>query len=403
MEHNLSTIIKGVGRMMLLAVPLLSATTFSSCSSEEDAAGGKPQLSRLSFSTTVEDDNATRGQKAITLEEAFGLFGYTYDATWNNGNGKKPNWLCDQEVNTTADGGWATTSLVDMDEAKAKFQFFGYYPFLHEEFSAAEEYKYLTSMPTYNKETGIGTIGNPSFTFVTNDSAINQKDFLVGVAIEKVKETLLDAPVQMKFKHALAGVLFKVGTFAEQMTITKITLTNVKKTGTLTVTATDPDNDTYTTDPYATANYNWTSLRNVGNVEVEPAFTVTGDNSDQNETINNGDLTMFLIPQELPDDARIIVELSNGLELSSTINTSEKKASLVRGKMTTFTLSVNSISKLSVSTQIYNWGNGGSYGGDVTDGSVIVPSTSVEPWGNGGETESNPVDPDNGSGEDPEP
>lgn len=389
MEHNLSTIIKGVGRAMLLAVPLLTIATFSSCNSEENVSVGKPQLNRLSFNATVEDDNpATRGEKALTLEEAFGLFGYTYDASWNNGNGKKPNWLCDQEVNTTADGGWATTALVDMDAAKAKFQFFSYYPYLHEEFSAEEEYKYLTSMPTYDPETGIGTLGNPTFTFVTNDSAINQNDFLVGVALEKQKETLLDAPVDMKFKHALAGVLFKVGTITEEITISKITLTNVKKTGTLTVTATNPDDAAYATAPYTTATYTWTSLRNVGNVEVEPAFTVAGDNSDAGQVINSNELVMFLIPQELPDDARIIVELSNGLELSSTINTSTTKAQLVRGKMTTFTLSVTSISKLDITTNIENWGDGGSYGGDITDGNSIVPASDIEDWGDGGETTS---------------
>jgi hypothetical protein len=181
----------------------------------------------------------------------------------------------------------------------------------------------------------------------------------------------------MKFKHALAAVVFKVGTINESMTITKIELTNVKQTGNLTVA---PPTD----DDYSTATTVWSSVETEGSVFTEPGYKVATNNSDQGTVINSGDLVMFLIPQTLPNDASILVTVNDELTLSAKINPTtdnSQNAVLKQGCITTFTLSVMSMQRLSIETSIVNWGDGQTFNGDGKDGNSVVPGiNSITDW-----------------------
>lgn len=389
MEQNPMKIIRDIGRLMLIGVPLLTVAMISSCSQEEDIASGTQTRNRLMLKASLENDwtEVTRGQKVTYLEEAFGLFAYNYSDTWGNGNDKTANWLCNQEVTTTEDS-WVTTSLVDLDETENYFQFFAYYPYLHDEFSANDEFKYVSGPYTINNDEVILKTGNPAFNFVTAENAVEQVDFLVGVSLQKEKSTLLDNPVQLKFKHALAAVQFKVGTFNESMTINKIELTSVKKNGIFTITP-PTDND------YSSATMVWSSLDEIGSIYTEPAYKVANNNSDQGAVINSGNLVLFLIPQTLPNDATILVTVNDEMTLSAKINPTtddSQNAVLKQGCITTFTLSVSSMQRLSIETSIVNWGQSEDqiFNGDGKDGNSVTPTVqSIDDW--------TPVDPQEGN------
>lgn len=395
MEHNPMILLRDVGKLTLIAVPLLAAATFSSCSQDEDVVAVDQQAGRLAFNATVDNgwSETTRGQRANSLEESFGLFGYNYLGFWNEGAGKTANWLCDAEVSVSSDG-WTTTSLVSTENTDDNFQFFGYYPYLHEEFTAEEETKYLEGMPyTVVKEEETTTItlkvGNPVFNFVTSDNAVDQVDFLVGASLERAKATLLSTPIEMKFKHALAGVVFMVGSFTEPMVINKIELTNVNKKGRLQVAPPTGAGETLT-EKFANWSSNanslvWSNLGTTGTVYVEPSYKIRGDNSDFGRTINDGDLVMFLIPQDLPSDAMIRMTVNDDLVLTKQINPTGTTP-LQRGKITKFKLSVTSLQQLRIETQITDWGEGMSFSGAGNDGNSILSTAIINDWGVGDTT-----------------
>ena len=409
MEYTPLTIIKDVGKLTLLWVPLMAAM-LSSCSNDDSAtalSGNLPQDGRLRFTAALDNtwQETTRGERIEKeLEQSFGLFAYTYakNDSWTPTN-QKPNMLCDQEV-TMVPEGWATTSLVTLPPAGTNLQFFAYYPFRDPETASvdpsdpditAEEYPFLTSRPWWNAEAndgaGDGTAGNPRFGFQTATNAVLQNDFLVGVStrnqIPDNPDKFFETPVKLRFRHMLAGVLFKVGDkFTEPMTINSISITNVRMAANLTVTP-PTDND------YATATYEWHDLSSRGTVTVSPQFTVTYPNpahssTDVGKVINSGDQMMFLIPQTLSNPADyasegdvqswISVLINDNVTLEAPLDMTE----LQRGKITVFTISVNSLAKLSLSTQIINWNADpvNTFGGSAQEGNAIIPTTAIDNW-----------------------
>lgn len=399
MKHNPITITRAVRRYLLVWVPLMAAM-LSSCSNDDGtsaSSGNLPQDGRLRFTAALDSswEETTRGERVESeLEHAFGLFAYTYanGNSWTPAN-QKPDMLCDQEV-TMVPEGWATTSLVTLPPAGTNIQFFAYYPYRDPEM-AEDEYQFLTSRPQWNPEAkdgaGDGTPGNPLFGFQTATNAIEQEDFLVGVSkayqVPAKVEDFFATPVKLRFRHMLAGVLFKVGDeFAEPMTINSISITNVRLAANLRVAP--PTNS-----DYATATYTWQDLSSRGTVTVEPQFEVKRPaaddaNTDVGKVINSGDQMMFLIPQMLsdPDDyasegnvqSVISVRVNDNVTLEAKLNKTELK----RGKITVFTISVNSLSKLSLTTQIINWNSDpeNTFGGSAQEGNAIIPTTAIDNW-----------------------
>ena len=409
MEYNPLNMIKDVGRRAALWVPLMAVAALSSCTSDDGAAAPSRDTSpdgHLRISASVDDgwQEVTRGERIEKeLEQSFGLFAYTYGASenWKNFYSEviwKPNMLCDQEVSMVPEG-WATTSLITLpSETGAKMQFFAYYPYRDPEM-ASEEYQFLTSRPQWNAEAnngeGDGTPGNPVFGFTTAPNATDQLDFMVGVSSECVRPAdaaeFFATPVKMRFRHMLAGVIFKVGSqFTEPMTINSIRLTNVSLTGNLTVTPPDKTATGYNAEkPYDTATYEWSELSSDGSVTVTPNFEVkvpvaAAANTDVGKVINSGDQVMFLIPQTLSptdDESRVCtleVTVNDNVNLSAKLNPTELK----RGKITVFNISVNSLAKLSLSTQVIDWNSSDEniFGGSAQEGNAILPNSKINDW-----------------------
>ena len=398
MEYNPKTIMKCVISRAAVWVFLLAAFALSSCNNDDRAATPSSDLSgHLLLSASIDGDwqEATRGERVEKeLEESFGLFAYTYDGSkesWSNT--VLPDMLCDQEVSMVPEG-WATTSLITLPEGNdTKMQFFAYYPYRNPEL-ATEEFQFLTSRPQYNVETKEGDAGNPQFGYLTADNAVDQLDFLVGVSIPYAKSAdFFKTPVKLKFKHMLAGVVFKVGpNFKETMTINSISLTNVYKEGKLTVTPPDePDTTDPSYDPkkvYDSATYTWDNLSHPGTVSVKVDFPVKriepNDNpnkTDVGKIMNSDELVMFLIPQTLSQlqSSTLEMTVNDGVQLSATLAPTDLKM----GKITVFTISVTSLMKLSLSTSIIDWNNDEDniFGGSAQDGKAIIPISEIYDWG----------------------
>lgn len=412
MENNPLNMIKDVGRRAALWVPLMAVAALSSCTSDDSVATPSQASpnSYLRINASVDDNwqEVTRGERIEReLEQSFGLFAYTYgkdDDWWNYYKEVtwKPNMLCDQEVSMVPEG-WATTSLITLpSETGAKMQFFAYYPYRDPEM-ASEEYQFLTRRPQWDPEAndgaGDGTPGNPVFGFKTADNAKDQLDFMVGVssvytrpAPNKVDE-FFGTPVKIRFRHMLAGVIFKVGSeFTEPMTINSIRITKVAKEATLTVAPPNADAEDYdAAKPYDTATYEWADLGSKGSVTVTPNFEVKKivPNADPSKTdvgkmMNADDEVMFLIPQILsPEDdpatySTLEITVNDNVNLSVKLGQTELK----RGKITVFNISVKSLAKIALTTQVIDWNSSEEniFGGSAQEGNAILPNSAIDDW-----------------------
>jgi len=417
MEYNPKTIIKSCGLRAALWI-LLMVAALSSCTTDDSSPVPSNDLSgHLRFTATVDDEwhETTRGERVEQeLELSFGLYGYTYGPSdsWVDYNEEvpwMPDMLCEQEV-TMIPEGWATTSLISLPSVVGtKMQFFAYYPFRDPEM-ASEEFQFLTSHPVWDQDLNTGTAGNPKFGFLTAERADDQLDFMVGVSTVRVRPDDTDefyaSPVKLRFKHMLAGVIFKVGEgFTEPMTINRISITNIARSGNVTVTppiepvtdstlpgydaTLDPSNAAYDLQKhYGTATYTWSNLGTISTVYVEPNFQVKRinknvANTDVGKMINGNDQVMFLIPQTISNDvnskSKLNVTVNDNVDLSITL---DSPIELKRGKITVFTISVNSLAKLQLSTSIIDWSSNEDteFGGSAQEGNAIIPNSDINNW-----------------------
>lgn len=243
----------------------------------------------------------TRGTEvnASSFYNNFGLYGYIYnsDQTWAaNGSTLQPTIKNEQ---ITKGDTW--TSLAYLPGKTKKMALFAYAPYM---------------------DTGIEVTGNqgaPQLTYTIASEVSNQVDLLVANNLDVVGNS---SSVALDFKHALTAVKFAIGTIKGFTKITKIVISGVKKSGTLSLYG-----DNWNLDE-STADY---TIAIAKEIDLSTSGDITGSSND----------LMFLMPQTLPSGAKLEVTMANdiGTKTFSTDLTGEWK----KGYTVTYQLSVDRV------------------------------------------------------------
>jgi hypothetical protein len=345
-------------RRYLIAAAALIALTAVSCSKNETDENTSPE-NAVGFGVYTLVSKADGGyfvdgttHSNIPNGKSIGVFGYVLNGTnWaTSGASTNPNMFNDVMVTATADNGSAFTYSPTRywpSSTSYKLSFYAYYP--------------------YGSGMGITptvTTGMGSYAFTTKDDPAQQVDFMVSdLAVDKSKAAgnPADGNVVLNFHHMLCQVKATVSLASEVLnnpgykgySITSLTITNVKKSGTLT--------PSYNTTTNATE-YSWATSGTSGN------YTIT--------TGTNQDKVLLLIPQALQAGAQIIVKYTLTFNYSSdktdtskdvtyegTLITDDLNSGTVtsweRNKIYNYTITLT-MNKILFSTDVTNWVVGSS-------------------------------------------
>jgi hypothetical protein len=281
------------------------------------------------------------------------------------------------ELVTKGMDGWLTSSTFHWPSS-GKVLFFGYYPYQDPEdddvIAQTEAGTVPMILPTANSQ------GYTSIQFRTPLNAYDQID-LMGAAtavMDGVAEANAPESVPLTFHHLLAGVQFKTGTFSDYGKIVKIVLNRVLRDGTVSF---NPRGSVYNSED--DSSYDWTPTENSwASFTTEPNYTVTSAEQG-GVTINNGVNTFFLMPQVLDAQASIDLYYDNGIVRKLSTRSIAGKQ-LYMGKITVFTLSVESLQKLTVDVSVTDWTSSGeTESGSITNGDPIAPEAVVDDWDDG--------------------
>ena len=232
---------------------------------------------------------ATKGvsiENAESFYDNFGLFIYEYDANsnWANQSSLTPN-VNNQKMLKSS--GWITDKYWPGDQKKLTF--FGYAPH-------STEY---TSLSVSN------TTGAPTLSYTVPTTVSDQKDLLVTKHTEErpTKDILGDKNqvVNMAFYHALTAVQFKIGGTMAPCTIKTITVEGVNSKGT-----------------YNFGTNAWTGQNTTATYTISPNISAS-DKKNTTFTTSENNMLMLLMPQTLPDGAKITITINDGQERTLTL------------------------------------------------------------------------------------
>ena len=180
-------------------------------------------------------------------------------------------------------------------------------------------------------------VGEPQITLTVNPDVKSQIDFMTATADCSGKG---NSGVNLRFGHALSAISIKTGEGFLAGNITKVTISGVHGTGTLTL---GDSNDWTTPDESPDESFSIDT-----NLSIEDT---DGDNSayagaGTNIAGNNDGLTFFMIPQALTESATLTISFKDNLTqvsrtLTATIGGSGKKWEA--GKMYSYSLSSTGI------------------------------------------------------------
>ena len=174
------------------ALPLLGM--LSSCSESAVSEGSQNSKNGVYFAVTASKQTTTKAaavDKDLVKNEDFGLFAY-HGTDWatllNNGTGPTivPNFMNNQVVKYSNDGGWGYTPLMYWLDDKVSF--FGYWP----------KEDGVTSASAAENEM-------PKVEFTQKMDAANMVDFITSYAVDKTKD---GGKVTLDFHHVLTRLNF---------------------------------------------------------------------------------------------------------------------------------------------------------------------------------------------------
>lgn len=249
------------------------------------------------------DSPKTRGEQVEeeNFYDAFGVFGYVYKGEWD-GASCLPDYMYNTSV--TKASGWSTSYM--MPGLGQNIRFCAYAPYSCEGLGLPDK----------------SQAGFPEFSYTVPADVTKQKDLLVAKT-DGIGGNV-STPVTLNFSHALTAVRFVTGAAMQAGTISKISIKGVYSSATLNM-----ENSTW-------GDYGTTT-------DFSYEFTKDVDGATGTD-ITSGETTFMMIPQILPEDAKIEIEFTD--KLTSTKHVLSAKIGgkeWAIGKSVTYKISTNSI------------------------------------------------------------
>lgn len=234
---------------------------------------------------------ATKGvsiENAESFYDNFGLFIYEYDASSNWDDVKStanPN-MDNQKLSQSS--GWITDKYWPGNQKRLTF------------FAYAPHSDNLSTNLTVN-----ATKGAPTLSYTVPDNVSDQKDLLVTKHSETHPTQDIKGDenqvVNMAFYHALTAVQFKIGGTMAPCTIKKITVEGVNSKGT-----------------YNFSDASWTRQSTTATYTISPNISAS-DKKNTTFTTSENNMLMLLMPQTLPDGAKITITINDGQDRTLTL------------------------------------------------------------------------------------
>lgn len=328
---------------------------------------------------TVASDAVTRGKPVEDVEafagNSFGLSAICYTGDWpenDTENKWTTNFAHNVKVSTTDKGATWKPAIPLHWLGSGNLRFFAYSPYSatgtgsstdnaesDKTSDVAAEYSITHSRET---ETGI-----PTLTYTVPDDVTKQVDLMVATADCKGDGTGTDAnagTVSLKFTHALTSVTIKTGEKMLAGKVTGISISGVYGSGTYRIGA---DKWTTTGESNRTFTINNETKLPVNSTGEEPDEIMTGSGT----VLNKDEYTFMMIPQTLPDGAKLQISFIDSLTGTSRTLTAELKGSTWPvGKKVTYSVNstgivIEPVIELTINRANTLYPNGGYKGREV--------------------------------------
>ena len=276
----------------------------------------------------------TRGSKKDNLS-AYSNFGVT--ALYQNGDAYES--LFSDAIATNSGKYWNIPDASNHTwPIESKVSFHAYAP------HSSESNKMLSSKPDpTNVQTNIHYKASSA-----DDDIVNQPDLIVATNAEQRSKTAANTPVALQFSHALTAVSFAMSSdladvIGDGAQLTSVSLQNIPNEGDCQLIAQDDKH----TSPSA-----------IWKLDSDKKGTYTFDLSAKNVTVGSNlaltdaDQTLMMIPQTLPDGAKLVFEfMLNGLPQVLTVDLNGEKWDA--GKSVIYKLSAKAINTLDATDVTY--------------------------------------------------
>ena len=220
----------------------------------------------------VQQTPATRGTMKNAIDAQFTVF------ACKNG-GVSPDYMYNEKVN--ANGTMVTPKKWKKSEAST-LKFYAVYP-------AAQDADQQISPATYSASQ------SPVIKFSPKSDVKQQADLMVAKTADMAYDSYVSTPVPLQFSHATTAIQFKIGNdLSYNQQVQKIEIQNVYGEGT-----------------YDLATKTWTvgTTKKSYTLTLNPTFSTA---QNPGTVMNGGDGTFFMIPQTLPDDAKVKITFASG-------------------------------------------------------------------------------------------
>lgn len=245
----------------------------------------------------VQQTPATRGTMKNAIDAQFTVF------ACKNG-GVSPDYMYNEKVN--ANGTMVTPKKWKKSEAST-LKFYAVYP-------AAQDADQQISPAAYSASQ------KPVIKFSPKSDVKQQADLMVAKTADMAYDNYVSIPVPLQFTHATTAIQFKIGNdLSYNQEVKKIEIQNVYGEGT-----------------YDLATKKWTlgTTKKSYTLTLNPTFSTA---QNPGTVMNGGDGTFFMIPQTLPDDAKVKITFASGKYWEGKIGGSGK--SWAEGTTKTYTIS----------------------------------------------------------------
>ena len=220
----------------------------------------------------VQQTPATRGTMKTAIDAQFTVF------ACKNG-GVSPDYMYNEKVN--ANGTMVTPKKWKKSEAST-LKFYAVYP-------AAQDADQQISPAAYSASQ------SPVIKFSPKSDVKQQADLMVAKTADMAYDNYVSTPVPLQFAHATTAIQFKIGNdLSYNQEVKKIEIQNVYGEGT-----------------YDLTTKTWTvgTTKKSYTLTLNPTFSTA---QNPGTVMNGGDGTFFMIPQTLPDDAKVKITFASG-------------------------------------------------------------------------------------------